>query len=90
LLTADQQTDTYKIYTTETFDAAVADGKRVVLNFRASRCPTCTSVSNDILANQAALPTDVVVLEVDYDKYPAVKERYNVVQQTTFAFIDAN
>ncbi len=89
MLTADQETDTYKIYSQAAFDAAVADEKRVVLNFRASRCPTCTDVSNDILANLATLPADVIVLETDFDQYEELKAKHNVRQQTTFVFFDA-
>jgi thiol-disulfide isomerase/thioredoxin len=54
----------------------MSNGKTVVLNFRATRCPTCTEVSNDMIAKQASLPADVVVLEVDYDIYTDLKEQY--------------
>lgn len=80
----------YAVYSQELFDAAVADEKRVVLNFRAVRCPTCTEVSNDIMAKQASLPKDVMVLEVDYDQYTDLKEAYGVNVQTTFVFFDEN
>ena len=90
MLQPSQEVDGYKIYSEDAFAAAVSEGKSVVLNFRASRCPTCTDVSNDILANIATLPDNVVVLETDFDKYAALKTAYNVNQQTTFVFFDEN
>ena len=89
MLTASEQTESYKIYSADVFDDAVANGKRVVMNFRASRCPVCTRVSNNILDNQERLPDDVVVLEVDYDVYTDLKNTYGVTQQTTFVTFDA-
>jgi thiol:disulfide interchange protein len=88
MLQPSEEVDGYKIYSEDAFTTAVSEGKRVVLNFRASRCPTCTDVSNNILANISNLPANVVVLETDYDKYAALKTTYNVRQQTTFVFFD--
>lgn len=82
------QGTTYQVYSQEKFDEARNNNKRVVLNFRATRCPTCTEVSNDMIAKQAMLPEDVVVLEVDYDQYTELKEQYWVEVQTTFVIID--
>lgn len=90
MLTPSQEVAWYKIYSDEAFDAAITEWKVVVLNFRASRCPTCTKVSNDILAKISNLPDNVVIFETDYDKYPALKSDYNVEQQTTFVFFDEN
>lgn len=85
-----EQLTAYKVYSQEIFDEAMSNGKTVVLNFRATRCPTCTEVSNDMIAKQASLPADVVVLEVDYDIYTDLKEQYWVTVQTTFVIIDGN
>lgn len=90
MLSPSQETESYKIYSAAAFDEAVTNGKRVVLNFRASRCPTCTRVSNDIIEKQAGLPEDVVVMEVDYDTNEALKDAYGVTQQTTFVTFDNN
>jgi len=90
MLQPSQEVDGYKIYSEAVFDTAVSEWKTVVLNFRASRCPTCTDVSNDILANIDRLPADVLVLETDYDRYEALKAEHNVRQQTTFVFFDEN
>jgi hypothetical protein len=43
-----------------------------------------------MIAKQASLPADVVVLEVDYDIYTDLKEQYWVTVQTTFVIIDGN
>lgn len=80
----------YDTYSPELFDTAVKDGKRVVLNFRASRCPVCKKTSNEIIEKQATLPADVVVLEADYDTYTDLKKEYGVVRQTTFVTFDKN
>jgi thiol:disulfide interchange protein len=80
----------YQVYSQEVFDAARSNGKTVVLNFRATRCPTCTEVSNDMMAKLAMLPDDVVILEVDYDIYTELKDQYWVTVQTTFVIIDEN
>ena len=79
---------TYELYSQEAFDAAVDAGKRVVLNFRASRCPTCKATSENIMANLDTIPGDVVILETDYDTYTELKQEYGVTQQTTFVFFD--
>lgn len=79
----------YDTYSPEAFDAAVAWGNRVVLNFRASRCPNCKRVAEETIERVAELPSDVVILEADYDTYTDLKEKYGVVKQTTFSYFDA-
>jgi thiol-disulfide isomerase/thioredoxin len=79
----------YDIYSPEKVAAAQQEGKRVILNFKASRCPTCKATTKDIQENIAQLPSDVVILETDYDTYTDLKKEYNVVRQTTFVYLDA-
>lgn len=80
----------YMDYSVETFDAAVAAGLQVVINFRASRCPTCKLVSEEIIAHQDEIPDWVIVLEADYDATKTLQEKYGVKHQTTFTFFDTN
>jgi len=46
----------YMYYAPETFDAAIAAGLEVVINFRASWCPRCKATSEEIIAHQAEIP----------------------------------
>ena len=67
---------------------ALAQSKRVIINFRASWCPNCTAASNNIMNNLDLLPSDVVILEADYDTETALKAKYGVSRQTTFVHLD--
>gem|GEM_PF-1578526 len=78
----------YEIYSESAFEAHLDTGHMVVLNFRASRCPTCKATSENIIANLDQLPEGLVVLEVDYDMYEDLRAKYGVAKQTTFAFIN--
>lgn len=64
------------------FDAAVADGKTVFLDFYASWCPTCRA--NEPIVDGAFGGTDVVGFRVDYDTATALKKAYSVVSQSTY------
>jgi len=80
----------YETYSEENFQAALDADKKVILNFRASRCPTCTKTSTDLINNQDQIPADVVILETDYDTYTDLKKEYGVIKQTSFSFINAD
>lgn len=62
--------------------------KRVVLFFHASRCPTCKLAKKNILEEQDNIPSDLVILELDYDTQTALKEKHGVVAQTTYVFLN--
>jgi len=79
---------TYMKYSPMAFDAAVASGKRVVINFRASRCPRCKATSEELIAHQTEIPNDVIILEADFDSTKSLQTELGVIMQTTFVFFD--
>lgn len=79
----------YQVYSPTNLTSAQQAGKRVILFFHASWCPTCKQADSDITANLANLPDDVVVLKTDYDSYSELKEKYGITYQHTFVEIDS-
>jgi thiol-disulfide isomerase/thioredoxin len=69
---------------------AMAKEERVVLFFRASWCPTCRALDADIKKNLSAIPTDVTILDVDYDRYVDLKKQYGITTQHTLVQVDAD
>lgn len=70
---------------------AMADASHhVVLFFRASWCPTCRALDADIKANLTGIPGDLTILDVDYDKEVALKQKYGVTHQHTLVEVDAS
>lgn len=67
---------------------AKADKQAVVLFFRASWCPTCKALHEDIVANVSNIPNKLVILDVDYDAYTDLKEKYGVTVQHTLVQVD--
>lgn len=65
-------------------------GKNIIINFHASRCPTCNSLLKDIEANISDIPSNTVMLQADYDAETQLKKDYWVVRQTTFVYLDTN
>lgn len=88
--TGSMQLDTYMLYSPKTLDAALEAGLQVVINFRASRCPTCKATSEDIIAHQSEIPAGVIILEADYDTTQDLQETYGVKHQTTFSFLNSD
>jgi thiol:disulfide interchange protein len=68
------------------FDAALADGNTVFLDFYATWCPTCRA--NEPLVDGAFDgSTDVVGFRVDYDTETELKKQYNVRLQSTYLVV---
>ncbi len=69
--------------------------KRRILFFYANWCPTCKAAEQDIQANMHQLPTDVVVIRVNYndtdtdDSEKELARNYAITYQHTFVYIDA-
>lgn len=78
----------YEAYAPEKLMRA-KDGK-VVLFFRASWCPTCRALDANIRANMSAVPAGVTILDVDYDKETALKQKYGVTYQHTLVQVMAD
>jgi thiol-disulfide isomerase/thioredoxin len=77
----------------EVYDAsklAMAKEGKVVLFFKASWCPTCRTLDADIKASLGDIPAGLTILEVDYDKYAELKQKYGVTIQHTLVQVDAS
>jgi len=86
------QTDRYIKYSKSALDGAASN--RRVLFFYASWCPTCIAADADLRANISKIPTDVTVIQVNYND-PAtdqeekdLAQKYSVTYQHTFVQID--
>jgi thiol-disulfide isomerase/thioredoxin len=78
----------YEVYAPEKL--ARADAGDVVLFFRATWCPTCKAVDEDIRAHLSAIPSGLTILDVDYDNSTALKKQYGVTYQHTFVQVNAD
>lgn len=77
----------YEAYSVEKLTKAATGD--VVLFFRASWCPTCRAVDADIRANLKNIPSDLTILDIDYDNSTSLKQKYGVTYQHTFVQVDA-
>lgn len=68
---------------------AKATTGNVVLFFKASWCPTCRAVHADIQSHLKDIPSNLTILDLDYDNSAALKQKYGVVYQHTFVQVDA-
>ena len=82
------QKGSYEAYAPDKL-AKAASGK-VVLFFRATWCPTCKVLDADICSHLGNIPADVTILDVDYDTYTALKQKYGVTYQHTLVQVDAS
>lgn len=77
-------------------DSALADslGKRRVLFFYAAWCPTCRPVDQELRENVSSLPSDLVVIRVNYNDPSTdqnekdLAKQYGITYQHTFVQID--
>lgn len=60
----------------------------VVLFFRAGWCPTCRALDADIKANISKIPSNLAILDVNYDDSSVLKQKYGVTYQHTFVQVD--
>ncbi|MBA3733083.1 thioredoxin family protein [Patescibacteria group bacterium] len=63
---------------------------KVVLFFRASWCPTCKAIDADIKAHLSQIPSNLTILDVNYDNSTELKKKYGVTYQHTFVQVDSN
>lgn len=68
--------------------ALASDTHDVVLFFRASWCPTCRAADADIKANLSKIPSNLTILDVNYDNSTSLKQKYVVTYQHTFVQVD--
>lgn len=79
----------YEAYGPEKIARASTDHD-VVLFFRASWCPTCISLDKDIRAHLGAIPSNLTILDVNYDNSAELKKKYRVTYQHTFVQVDTD
>lgn len=77
----------YEVYAPEKL--AKASSGDVVLFFRASWCPTCKVLDADIRARLNTIPSNLTILDVNYDTETALKQKYGVTYQHTLVQVDA-
>jgi thiol-disulfide isomerase/thioredoxin len=83
----------YLPYTQASYNSA--QGKRVVLYFYATWCPSCKVANAEFLASPEKIPEDVIVLRVNYSDpdtdadEKALATKYGITYQHTFVQIDA-
>lgn len=70
----------------ETFDAALADGNKVLLDFYADWCSTCRA-NAPVIESAVEADGEVVGFKVDYDTAQALRSKYGVVSQSTYLTI---
>lgn len=68
---------------------AKAESGKVVLFFKASWCPTCNALDKSINATLSDIPSDLIILKVDYDNSTELKKKYGVTYQHTLVQVDA-
>lgn len=72
-------------YSKAAFDSAIAAGKPVIVDFKASWCPTCKAQKPIVDALLAEPKRQAVTLfAADYDTEIALKKQLRVAQQSTF------
>lgn len=84
------QTSNYVEYTPTIIRELANQGKKVVLFFHATWCPTCKAANEDILNRLDEIPEDIVIVKTDYDTYTELKEKYNITYQHTFVQVDGD
>ena len=78
----------YEVYNSEKIITASITHD-VVLFFRASWCPTCKAIDEDIKAHLKEIPSSLTILDVNYDNSTDLKKKYGVTYQHTFVQVDA-
>lgn len=69
---------------------AMAKNGPTILFFKATWCPTCKGVDEDITTHLQDIPAAVSILKVDYDTQTELKKKYAVTYQHTFVQVDPN
>jgi len=77
----------YEAYAPEKV-ARASSSNNVVLFFRANWCPTCRALDTDIRANLSKIPSNLTILDINYDDSTSLKQRYLITYQHTFVQVD--
>ncbi len=74
----------YQNFSEAAYDAALADGKTVILDFHADWCPTCRANEPVITSVfKSNIDTNLVGFKVNYDTEIALKKTFNIQGQST-------
>lgn len=95
---ATSQQDTSKIdsefakrfvaYSDNALKAATEKGRAVVF-FHAAWCESCKQAKADLKANFDKVPSDVTILDVDYDTASELKAKYAITMQDTWVQVNS-
>lgn len=80
----------YQVYSPELVANALKSGQKVALFFHATWCPSCKSLNNTIESNLSTIPSDSLIVKVDYDQYTDLKKQYRVASQHTTVQLNAD
>lgn len=80
----------YQLYSDESFQKALNNGRTILFFAATSWCSTCAELDQAIKENYSKLPQDVTILQVDYDHDKEMKSKYGVTMQTTLILLDQN
>lgn len=81
---------TYEPFSSESLEASLNNGEKVVLFFHADRCPTCGALDTDISEGEESIPDNTTIYKVNYDQESELKEQYEVTAQHTLVFLAEN
>lgn len=79
----------YQAFTQELLKEWLESWKQVVLFFSADWCPLCVKLDENLKANLASIPNDVVFLTIDYDKWWDLLDEYEIYSQHTLVYLDS-
>lgn len=65
-----------------------ATQKNIILFFHADWCSSCKAFEAKVLSEN--IPEDILILKVDFDKNNELRQKYNILTQTSFVLIDKN
>ncbi len=82
--------EVYVDYSDSALQQSLADGKKVVLFFHASRCPICRKLDQNIKDQLEQIPVDAVIFKVNYDTENALVQKYGVKIQHTLVSLDSD
>lgn len=80
----------YMEYDAQKVTEALSAGQKVALFFHASWCPSCRALDKAITADVSSIPTDALIVKVDYDNSEDMKKKYGVTSQHTTVIVDAD
>jgi thioredoxin 1 len=78
----------YMYYDETKVSEALASGQKVALFFHATWCPSCKALDKAINSEISSIPSNALIVKVDYDSSTEMKKKYGVTSQHTTVIID--